>query len=97
MIDKYEDKYSLSFDGFLEVYDFAYERMSALDNLTVLDVSIVTVLALHKLSADFNIKDIDITGAEQIPIREMPETAERLRTHLRLAFEKAIAKVEHGA
>ena len=85
--------YELTFEGFLEVYDFAYGRESKLDDLEVGCVAIACCLALHKLNADPDLTDLEINKLDDMPIREMPETAEKLRARLKPAFEKAITEV----
>ena len=88
-----DEAYELTFEDFLEVYDFAFGRESKLDDLEVGCVAVACCLALHQLNADSNLIDLEINKIDNMPIREMPSVAMKLRARLRPAFEKAIAEV----
>lgn len=82
--------YELTFEEFLEVYDFAYGRASKFDELDVGCAAIASCMALHKLKANSNLTDIETKDISDMPLREMPEVVEKLRARLKPAFEQAI-------
>ncbi|KKK71314.1 hypothetical protein LCGC14_2915130, partial [marine sediment metagenome] len=55
-----DEAYELTFEGFLEVYDFAYGRKSKLDDLEVGTVAVAACMALNQLNADADLTDLEI-------------------------------------
>lgn len=81
-----EEKFSLSPDGAKALYDFALGRESIFDNLDLGCVLVAAAIAAHG-RVDFLDLDIDDDKAA-MPLGEMPETAEKLRSKLRTLIGK---------